>query len=341
MSAITTKAMREFSPKVSVITGYYNRADVVEMTIRSILSQTYEDFELIAFDDCSTDGTGERLLALQHRLKDQRFKVVVHRTNKGFTQGMIDAVGSSSGEYICVQGSGDISLPQRIERQVALLEARPEVGAVGCWYTNVVSTTGARRKRKPRADEVGFTELLKGNVFSHGEVMIRRSAYEAAGGYRAEFKNCQDYDLWLRISRIAKLATVPEFLYERYIRFDGVSYHPQKFSLQARYSLLAKRLAQMSDAQAAHELGRLGTSGPLALVEQSDPELQSKYMKACLRSAVFGAPREAKALATENITNDLFRRGLLSLIALFESRPLTPLRKIVPRILGITANGGL
>lgn len=322
-------------PKVTVVTGYYNRADAVDMTIHSVLSQTFADIELIAFDDCSNDGTADRLLQLSEELQDPRFRVIVHESNRGFTQGMIDAIAASSSDYICVQGSGDVSLPARIERQVALLDAQPRVGAVGCWYTNVVSTSGARRPRRPSAVGVDFDGLLKGNVFSHGEVMMRRSAYAQAGGYRAAFKNCQDYDLWLRMVRVSELATVPEFLYERFIRFDGVSYDPRKFSVQARYFLLTRRIAQMPENEAAATIAALATSGPLPLIDKSDSALQKRYIKAALRSAVFGASREAAALAEENIASRPVRFALVSFIRIYGSPLLSPLHRIVSKVFGM------
>ncbi|MCD9029525.1 glycosyltransferase [Luteimonas sp. BDR2-5] len=323
-------------PKVSVITGYYNRANFVDSTILSILNQTYINIELIAFDDRSSDGTGERMLDLQDRIQDDRLKVIIHERNKGFTVGMIDAIASSSGEYICVQGSGDISLPDRIARQVEVLDKNPEVGAVGCWYTNIVSTTGARRPCRPSADEVGFDELFKKNVFSHGEVMMRRSVYEKAGGYRAAFKFCQDIDLWLRISRIAKLATVQDYLYERFVRFDGVSYDPKKFAIQARYSLLARRIALMSSTQADSALRQLEIDGPLVLVEQSDKDFQRHCLKAVIRSMIFGGNREAEELAEVTIVSPALRKALIAAIRIYALPLLFPVRKLLPKAFGVS-----
>lgn len=328
------------APRVSVITGYYNRVDAVEATIKSILTQTFHDFELIAFDDCSTDGTGQRLLDLQSRISDSRFRVVIHKKNTGFTKGLIEAIRATSGEYICIQGSGDISLPRRLQRQVETLDADSSIGVVGCWYTNIVSNTGARRPRRPDASTLDFKGLLKGNTFSHGEVMIRRSVYEAAGGYRAEFKYAQDYDLWLRIIKLAKLHTVPEFLYERRVRFDGVSYHPDKFPLQARYSIIAKRIAQMRDQEATAALDTLRKEGPQTLVPLEDPELQSRITRAILRSSVFGGDAEAKKLIEFAATGNLRKGTLRAICSILKSNALRPFTAGIQRALGISMQDG-
>lgn len=322
-------------PKVSVITGYYNRVDHLERTVRSVLDQTYADIELIVFDDASTDGTAARLAELAGRLNDPRFTYVVHKKNKGFTQGMVDAVATAKGEYVAVQGSGDISLPTRIEKQVGVLEARPEVAAVGCWYTNVVADSGARRPREPNADNTDLTALLKGNVYSHGEVMFRRSVYDQVGGYRPAFQNCQDYDLWLRMVRVGKLATVKEQLYDRYVRFDGVSYDPKKFAVQARYFLLTKRIGAMEPEAAARAVEELATKGPLGMMPTSDPALQKRYLTAALRSIVWGASKEAETLARENILSTPKRLAILAIAKLFAWPVTRPLRVMVQRSLGV------
>lgn len=298
-------------PKVSVVTGYYNRGDYLESTICSILNQSFTDFELLVFDDASPDGTGRRLLELAEKFDDPRLRPLLYETNKGFTQGMIDAIAQSSGEYIAVQGSGDVSLGARLARQAEYLDTHPDAGVVGCWYTNVFAETGARRPRQPDANNVGFDALLKRNVFSHGEVMIRRSAYEKAGGYRAAFRNCQDYDLWLRIARIARLATVPEYLYDRYIRMDGVSYNPKKFAMQARYFLLTQRIAAAPPKQAEAMVKTLAKDGPLPLVPHEDKALQKRYLWAAMRLILWGAYNEAEVLARTSIINSTKRLSVI------------------------------
>lgn len=321
--------------KVSVITGYYNRGEFLRPTIEAIANQTFDDFEFILFDDASTDDTAARLHAIAEEFADPRFRFIVHEKNTGFTRGMIAAVAQAKGEYIAVQGSADVSLPERLERQTALLDARKDVGAVGCWYTNVVYDTGVRRLRRPNADEATFESLLKGNVFSHGEVMFRRDIYDQVGGYNPAFKFCQDYNLWLRMIKISRLATVPQPLYERYVRNDGVSYAPEKFAVQARYFLLAQRIAQMDEKQAENTLKHLEKNGPLDLIPKSDPALQKRYMMAALRSSIWGNTNAAINLARDNIENPIWRYGVIALAGLYALPISAPIRGLVLKTLGI------
>src|SRR5690606_29121785 len=155
--------------------------------IRSILDQSFRDLELVVFDDASTDESAAELDRLSRELDDPRFRFIVHDVNKGFTRGLIDAIPHTSGEYIATQASGDISYPGRIERQASLLSRRPELGAVGCWVVETSESGKTLSTFRPDASRARKTA-----PFSHGELMMRRSTYDLAGGYRAEFRNAQD-----------------------------------------------------------------------------------------------------------------------------------------------------
>lgn len=322
-------------PKISVITGFYNRSFLLERTIESILKQTWEDFELIVFDDASTDGGAERLLELARIYDDPRIRPILHRENQGFVLGLRQAIDVSRGEYIAIQGSGDASLPKRLEFQAKLLDVRPEVGAVGGWYYNVDESSGSRRIRTQDAGRSSFGSLLHKNVFSHGEVMIRRSTYELVGGYRAEFANSQDYDLWLRISKVAELATVPEPIYLRYAQLDGVSYSPRKVVLQSCYTVAARRMAMMPSNDEARVLMALGDGGPTAVVPFEDRAVQREIRRAVTRLVFFGSRDDATKLARESVRNPLIRVLLLSLVRVYSAKLFVPFSKLLDLALGI------
>lgn len=322
-------------PKISVITGFYNRAALLERTISSILTQTYDDIELIVFDDASTDDTVDRLRDLETRLKDSRLRVVVNAENRGFVPSLVDAIEASSGEYIAIQGSGDASLPRRLELQAQILDTQPEIGVVGGWYYNIQENLGTERLRRPSANGMGYEEFFKGNVFSHGEVMFRRDVYDLAGGYRVEFKNAQDYDLWLRMSRFTQFATVPEPIYDRYVQFDGVSYVPRKIVNQSCYSVAARRLSAMSATDEKSALQRIGEEGPQVVVDSSDLAVQKKIRQAVLRLVVFGSPAAGAELASASITGTVQRWALLMFAKLYGRRPFSLVQPFLRRKLGV------
>src|SRR5262245_39958720 len=116
------------APLVSVVMPAYNGERFVVEAVRSILAQTFRDFELIVVDDGSTDRTAELVAAEQSR--DPR--VVVHRqpSNQGFRIALNAGCALARGELIARMDADDVSLPERFERQVAFLRAHPEVGVV-------------------------------------------------------------------------------------------------------------------------------------------------------------------------------------------------------------------
>jgi hypothetical protein len=319
-------------PRVSMITGFYNRGHLLTRTVDSMLAQRYPNIELIVFDDCSTDETQDRLNEYEAR-NDARLRIIRHKSNVGFTKGMINAIESSTGEIIAVQGSGDSSDPDRIMKQVQLLLERPAVGVVGCHYENIVESTGLARLRTPNADAVDFAALVKGNVFTHGEVCFRRSTYAAAGGYRKEFRYCQDYDLWLRCIKVAQFATVPQMLYRRYVQFDGVSYAPHKAVIQARYFLICQKLASSTEDEALALLKRLADHGPESVVGPYDAALQKRIMRNSLRQVVWGNAGQAQQLAR---SLELKRRMLVGITARTLGLPIMKWpRSMILRVLGI------
>lgn len=322
------------TPFVSIISGYFNRAELLDRTIQSILSQTYTHFEFLIFDDYSQDNTKELLLKYKE-LNDPRLKIIIHEKNHGFVEGLINAIKMSKGEYIAIQSSGDISLPERILKQVKILNENPEVTVVGCHYMNIVETQGLSRIRKPSADNLDFDLLLRGNIFSHGEVMFRRSAYDLTGGYRSEFKFCQDYDLWLRMIKIGPFRVVPEILFERYIQFDGVSYDPKKAINQFKFNYLAKKLS-VSPNDSSLILIKLNDQPIDNLISSNLPDIQKKILNYCLRDIAFSG--SYTPIMAKNISSHFTRIIVLTAYQLFQKKPFSLLLSIVQKIVGVKKN---
>ncbi|MBE8714126.1 glycosyltransferase family 2 protein [Sphingobacterium hungaricum] len=202
--------------KVSIISIYYNRENSVEQSIESLRTQSYSDVEIILVDDNSSDNTYSKLIYQQ--TLDSRIRVIRNETNKGFTQSLIDVIKNVDSKYIAIHGSGDISLPKRIETQVAFLENNGDVGVVGVGVTN--------RKVNNVSDtimEISTEHLLSRNMLNHGAVMFRVDDYHKSGGYRSFFKYRQDKDLWYRMSLISRIFFLPDKLYEWSIQESSVS----------------------------------------------------------------------------------------------------------------------
>ena len=215
--------------------------------IVDVLRKISKEYEIIFVDDGSTDSKVNHIL---QSIDDRRFRIITSE-NRGFTSAIKLAIDNSQGEFIAIQGNGDVALPERICKQHKILATNPQHVAVGCFYHNVhaiceseLKTPVTFPKLTPEAEDF----LSGNNPFSHGEVMFRKTAYNEVGGYRDFFKYSQDIDLWLRLSRLGSFYVVPEFLYERGIfGKEGVSANRLRALDQAYYAELAKQCFMQSN----------------------------------------------------------------------------------------------
>lgn len=195
-------------PRVSVILPVYNGAEYLREAVDSILTQTYPDFELIAMNDGSSDGTA----AILDAVRDPRVRVI-HQENLGLALTLNKGIGLARGEFIARQDADDISRPERLARQVEYLDAHPACGLLGTWSVIQEDRTPTSRQHKHPCSngELQF-RLLFDSFFVHSSVMIRRTALDRAGLYPTdpERNPPEDFDLWLRIAQEHELANLPE-----------------------------------------------------------------------------------------------------------------------------------
>jgi glycosyltransferase involved in cell wall biosynthesis len=197
-------------PLVSVIMPARNAGRFLDSAIRSVLTQTLPDFELLVVDDGSDDDTR----AICERLARFDARVVVS-TNPGC--GLVDALnhglGSARGRYIARMDADDISLPERFKRQVDLLDANRDLAVAGSWAHIIDEREATIGAMTPPTDAVAVRrELVHRSCIVHPSAMIRTETIRRVGGYRRAFVGCEDYDLWLRISEVAGLANLADVL---------------------------------------------------------------------------------------------------------------------------------
>jgi hypothetical protein len=197
-------------PLVSVVLSVRNGAADLPRAVESILAQTFSDFELIAIDNGSIDGTA----AVLNGLADPRVRVV-HQDGMGLAGALNRGIALARGRYIARQDHDDWAMPTRLEKQVAFLEADPDCAMVG---TRAEIRMGNRKTKRahdhPTTNPALQFELLFDNPFVHSSMMIRRSALEAVGLYTTDpcRQPPEDYELWSRIARRYKVANLPERL---------------------------------------------------------------------------------------------------------------------------------
>jgi glycosyltransferase involved in cell wall biosynthesis len=224
-------------PKVSVVMSVHNEERYVSKAIQSILEQTFDDFEFIIIDDGSTDGTTEILSNYQQ--KDTRIRVLRHQSKKGLAQSLNEGIRIARGRYIARMDADDISLPTRLEKQVAFLDMHPEVGLVGTLCYEVDENDVIVRKWSlPSSTSDVRKALLDLNPLVHTSVMVRKEVFDEIGYYNETLQYSQDYELWLRIARQYEIANLPEPLVmlrvdlEKAMRKDAKA---RKHSLYVRF----------------------------------------------------------------------------------------------------------
>jgi len=197
-------------PKVSVVMAVYNDGCYVREAIDSILRQTFEDFEFIIVNDASTDNTKDILLSYQ----DQRIQVIDNHENFGIPRSLNKGLKLTQGKYIARHDGDDISEPERLAKQVAFLEANPDICLVGTWYKKIDSQGNCLGNREVPCDCTDLRwDLLFYCPFAHSTIMFERSrVMEKTGGYNEAFRAAQDYDFWSRIARELPVANLNEYL---------------------------------------------------------------------------------------------------------------------------------
>jgi glycosyltransferase involved in cell wall biosynthesis len=198
-------------PLVSVLLASRDGARWLGAALDSLAAQHYGPIEIVAVDDGSRDATGDMLRAFAARHGRTR---VLPSGGIGLAGALALAAREATGDLFARQDDDDVSDPERIARQVARLSADPGLAVVGT-AAHVIDPAGRTVGETRMPTEPGAIRrmLRRAPPFVHGSVVMRRAAYEAAGGYRAAFGASQDYDLWLRMPGSAGLANLEAPLY--------------------------------------------------------------------------------------------------------------------------------
>ncbi len=210
--AVDPAPVHRRGPIVSVVLSVYNGEEYLQAAMDSILSQTYSEFEVIAINDGSTDQSGRYLD--EYSARDPRVRVI-HQENAGLTVSLNRGIALARGKYIARMDADDLSYPERLERQVAVLERDSDVVLV----TTTVDRIDAHGSTLWGVDRSEYSSPLSWymmffNVLgAHGQVMFRRDAAVKVGGYDESIPTSQDYDLWWRLASCGRYEFLPERLY--------------------------------------------------------------------------------------------------------------------------------
>jgi glycosyltransferase involved in cell wall biosynthesis len=224
-------------PRVSVLLGCWNNADTLERAARSILDGSLRELELLIVDDGSTDQTEE----LARSFGDQRVRYL-KLPHMGISRSLNVGLSEARAPFVAVQDADDWSEPERLERQVELLEHRPEVAVVGARMHEV---DGAGSPLAPRtAFAAGDVRgvLMRFNPIPNSCACFRREAALEVGGYDPDYLYAMDYDLWLRLAERHPVVILDEPLATRSMSGGNVAARKERAQIGETISIRLRAL---------------------------------------------------------------------------------------------------
>jgi glycosyltransferase involved in cell wall biosynthesis len=262
-------------PAVSVNMPAFNAGAFLEPAVRSILAQTFTDFELLVIDDGSTDGSVERITAIS----DPRIRILRNARNLGIVASRNRAIAESRAPLIAILDSDDIAHPHRLARQVSAFEQDPRLGLVGC-VADLIDATGRvfGMTGSVGTDAELRRDLVQGNRFVHSTVMMRTEAVRAAGGYRPEFEPAEDYALFLQIMLADyRLLNLPERL---------VQYRVHTAQVSQRKLIKQRACVDAARGQASRQIVATGREAEFGVFQRDSAGLLSRL---CAGPGTLGA----------------------------------------------------
>ena len=195
-------------PKVSIIIPAYNAESTIRCTIESIQKQTFSDFELIVINDGSTDRTAEIIRGI----KDSRIKLLCYK-NGGLPVARNRGIQNATGEYIAFLDADDLWTKDKLEKQLAVLEANPEAGVAYSMTCYIDRQGNFLYNCNPVSFEGDvLEELLLTNFLHNGSnPLIRQQAIKAIGKFDSSLKSSEDWDYYLKLAARYTFVVVPEY----------------------------------------------------------------------------------------------------------------------------------
>jgi len=197
-------------PKVTVLMTVYNGIPYLEKAIESIIGQTYTNFEFLIVDDCSKDNSKELIISY----KDKRIRLIENDRNLGQEESLNIGLSQSRGEYVARIDQDDVSMPDRLSKQVSFLNNHSNIAVVGTWGKFINKNGKITGDFVVPVDEKDIISgiILGGPIPIHPSVMFRKKPVIEQGGYNHDFSCAADYNLWAKLFlKGYKISNIREF----------------------------------------------------------------------------------------------------------------------------------
>lgn len=210
------------NPLVSIVIPVYNGEKYIEESLNSCLNQTYSNIEIIVVNDASTDST-LNILNKYHK-NDKRIRVITVSKKENLGQVINEGIRASEGVYIARMDADDIMYQDRIEKQVAFLEANPKTILVGGQLDIIGEDGNITGSRNYSLDDKELRRnLFLFQPFAHPAVMIRKSSLEEIGLYPEDTKKVEDTKLMFLLSQVGEFANLPDTVLKYRVTFETES----------------------------------------------------------------------------------------------------------------------
>lgn len=197
---------------VSVLLPVFNAETTLRTALTSVLDQSFADLEAVVIDDGSDDSSSRIVADIAS--EDSRVRLF-KQSHQGVTAALQAGLRNCRGKYIARMDADDIAMPERFAKQVAYLEAHRDVVVLGgAARLSVPGRSLITTIDPPLTHDALVWALKSGSPFVHSTVVMRRETLVQVGGYRAAFRFSQDYDLWLRLAEIGRLANLSDIVLE-------------------------------------------------------------------------------------------------------------------------------
>lgn len=199
--------MSDKEPLVTILMPVYNSEQYLAETIDSMLNQSYRNFEF----DIINDGSSDKSVQIIQSYSDPRIKLYHNNGNQGLIYTLNRGLEIANGKYIVRMDADDISLPDRLEKQVAYMEKNKNIGISGTWI-KIFGNNKNRTKYPITSNEIKAC-LFWGTTFAHPSVIMRREDILKNNlKYRIEYLHAEDYGFWVEAAQHFDMGNIPEFL---------------------------------------------------------------------------------------------------------------------------------
>ena len=238
--------------KISVVTASYNYEDYIKETIQSVLDQTYENWELIIIDDCSSDNSVDVIRAF----KDERIKLFINEKNLGLKDTVKRGIENATGEWIVFLESDDILAPDNIEKKVEIAKKYSDVNLIfnDCEFfgdkakvqdfTIALKKTRSLLRKKHYPKNMFYNFYLSNKIFTFSSVMVRRNDLLNIS-FNPPMDCLLDWWLWVQLAYTGKFYYIPELLTKWRLHTDSYIYKskhycPQQLQMKIYYEIFKK-----------------------------------------------------------------------------------------------------